>query len=76
MSWASYMQFLESKGETGVTCTKVETVEELLQEADVSARAQKHFMLCNCPGSCFHPLHLWLSKSWGMEQHGSHVQPA
>ena len=32
---ADYSKFLESKGETGVTCTKVDTVEELLQTADV-----------------------------------------
>ena len=49
------MQFLESKGETGVTCTKVETVEELLQEADVSVRARKPLMFCSCPG--------WLTAS-------------
>ena len=32
---ADYSKFLESKGEQGVTCTKVESVEELLQTADV-----------------------------------------
>ena len=36
---ADYSKFLESKGETGVTCTKVETVEELLQTADVGQPA-------------------------------------
>ncbi len=32
---SDYSKFLESKGEPGITCTKVETVEELLQTADV-----------------------------------------
>ena len=36
---ADYSKFLESKGEQGVTCTKVETVEELLQTADVGLSA-------------------------------------
>lgn len=34
---ADYSAFLESKGEPGLTCTKIETVEELLRTADVSA---------------------------------------
>lgn len=33
---ADYSKLLESKGEQGITCTKVDTVEELLQTADVS----------------------------------------
>ena len=43
------MQFLESKGEPGVTCTKVETVEELLQEADVSFQSPELFTAMQLP---------------------------
>ena len=32
---SDYSKFLEAKGEPGITCTKVDTVEELLQTADV-----------------------------------------
>jgi len=42
---ADYSKLLESKGEQGVTCTKVDTVEELLQTADVS---NSDALLCYC----------------------------
>ena len=42
-------RLLESKGEAPVTCTKLETVEEVLKAADVRCSPPSHPVLVCCP---------------------------
>ena len=62
---ADYGKFLESKGEPAVTCTKVDTVEELLQTADVSALFLIQSACCSTPACpcCSSILPLWNLKN-------------
>lgn len=39
---SDYAKLLESKGEPGITIRKLETVDEVLQEADVSIPSCRH----------------------------------